>query len=87
MVLAQITYIIALEFFGIAVKAGSSHAVLWLAAVFLFFVPQELVVRYLNQLMLPEGGVYEWARTMPPASWWRGICGSRLSYWSLSTVL
>jgi amino acid transporter len=61
-VLAQITYIITLEFFGTAVKAGSSHAVLWVAAVFLFFVPQALVVRYLNQLMPLEGGLYEWAR-------------------------
>jgi len=61
-VLAQIAYIITLEFFGTAVKAGSSHAFLWLAAVFLFFVPQALVVRYLNQLMPLEGGLYEWAR-------------------------
>jgi glutamate:GABA antiporter len=61
-VLAQITYIITLEFFGTAVKAGSSHATLWLAAVLLFFVPQALVVRYLNQVMPLEGGLYEWAR-------------------------
>lgn len=62
LVLAQITYIITLEFFGTAVKAGSSHAALWLAAVCLFFVPQALVVRYLNRLMPLEGGLYEWAR-------------------------
>jgi glutamate:GABA antiporter len=61
-VLAQITYIITLEFFGTAVKAGSSHAFLWLVAVVLFFFPQALVVRYLNQLMPLEGGLYEWAR-------------------------
>ena len=61
-VLAQITYIITLEFFGTAVKAELSHAVLWLAAVCLFFVPQALVVRYLNRLMPLEGGLYEWAR-------------------------
>ena len=61
-VLAQITYVVTLEFFGTAVKAGSSHAVLWLAAILLFFVPQALVVRYLNQLMPLEGGLYEWAR-------------------------
>jgi len=61
-VLAQITYIVTLEFFGTAVKAGSSHAVLWLTAIALFFVPQALVVTYLNQLMPLEGGLYEWAR-------------------------
>ncbi|HKV79617.1 MAG TPA: APC family permease, partial [Candidatus Sulfotelmatobacter sp.] len=62
-VLAQITYIITLEFFGTAVKAGSSHAFLWIAAIFLFFVPQAIVVRYLNQLLPLEGGLYEWARS------------------------
>jgi amino acid transporter len=61
-VLAQIAYVVTLEFFGTAVKAGSSHAVLWLAAILLFFIPQALVVRYLNQLMPLEGGLYEWAR-------------------------
>jgi len=61
-VLAQITYMVTLEFFGTAVKAGSSHAVLWLTAIALFFIPQALVVTYLNQLMPLEGGLYEWAR-------------------------
>jgi len=61
-VLAQITYIITLEFFGAAAKAGPSHAVLWLAAIVLFFIPLAFVVSYLNQLMPLEGGLYEWAR-------------------------
>lgn len=61
-VLAQITCIVTLEFFGTAVKAGSSHAALWLTAIALFFVPQALGVTYLNQLMPLEGGLYEWAR-------------------------
>lgn len=60
--LAQITYIITLEFFGAATKAGPSHAILWLTAIALFFVPQAFVVTYLNQLMPLEGGLYEWAR-------------------------
>jgi glutamate:GABA antiporter len=61
-VLAQITYIITLEFFGTATKAGPSHAVLWLAAIALFFVPQAIVVTFLNNLMPLEGGLFEWAR-------------------------
>jgi len=61
-VLAQITYIVTLEFFGTATKAGPSHALLWLAAIALFFIPQAIVVTFLNNLMPLEGGLFEWAR-------------------------
>jgi amino acid transporter len=60
--LAQILIVIVPEFFGTAVKAGPSHAVLWMLAILLFFVPQALVVSHLNRLMPLEGGLYEWAR-------------------------
>ena len=60
--LAQILIVIVPEFFGTAVKAGPSHVVLWLLAIFSFFIPQALVVSHLNRLMPLEGGLYEWAR-------------------------
>jgi glutamate:GABA antiporter len=60
--MAQIAYMITLEFFGAATKAGQSHAVLWLTAIALFFIPLAFVVTYLNNLMPLEGGLYEWAR-------------------------
>jgi glutamate:GABA antiporter len=62
LVLAQLTYIITLEFFGAATKAGPAHAILWIVAIALFFVPQAIVVTYLNDRMPLEGGLYEWAR-------------------------
>ena len=62
LILAQIIIIIVPEFFGTAVKAGSSHVVLWLLAIGLFFIPHALVVAHLNRLMPLEGGLYEWAR-------------------------
>src|SRR5579863_914628 len=62
LILAQILIVIVPEFFGTAVKAGSSHAVLWILAILLFFIPQALVVSHLNRLMPLEGGLYEWAR-------------------------
>jgi glutamate:GABA antiporter len=62
LVLAQILIIIVPEFFGTAVKAGSSHVVLWLLAIVLFFIPHAFVVAHLNRLMPLEGGLYEWAR-------------------------
>jgi amino acid transporter len=60
--LAQILIVIVPEFFGTAVKAGPAHVVLWVLAIFLFFIPQALVVAHLNRLMPLEGGLYEWAR-------------------------
>jgi glutamate:GABA antiporter len=60
--LAQILIVMVPEFFGTAVKAGPAHGVLWLLAIFLFFIPQALVVSHLNRLMPLEGGLYEWAR-------------------------
>src|SRR5215475_14148799 len=60
--LAQITYMITLEFFGAATKAGPAHAVLWLAGIAFFFVPLAIVVIFLNDRMPMEGGLYEWAR-------------------------
>lgn len=62
LIFAQVLIVIVPEFFGTAVKAGSAHVVLWLVAIALFFIPQALVVSYLNRLMPLEGGVYEWAR-------------------------
>jgi amino acid transporter len=62
LVLAQILLVIVPDFFGTAVKAGSSHVVLWLAAMLLFFIPLALIVAHLNRLMPLEGGLYEWAR-------------------------
>ena len=60
--LAQITYMITLEFFGAATKAGPAHAVLWLAGIAFFFVPLAIVVIFLNDRMPIEGGPYEWVR-------------------------
>ena len=60
--LAQILIVMVPEFFGTAVKAGPAHGVLWLLAIFSFFIPQALVVSHLNRLMPLEGGLYEWAR-------------------------
>jgi len=60
--LAQVAYMITLEFFGAATKAGSSHAVFWLTGIVLFFIPLAIVVIFLNDRMPLEGGLYEWAR-------------------------
>jgi glutamate:GABA antiporter len=62
LVMAQVLFVIVLDFFGTAAKAGSAHVVFWLVAFVLFFVPLAMVVAHLNRLMPLEGGLYEWAR-------------------------
>jgi amino acid transporter len=62
LVFASILLVVVPDFFGSAVKAGPAHVLLWLLAIALFFLPQALVVSFLNQRLPMEGGLYEWAR-------------------------
>jgi len=62
LVLTQILFIVGLPWVGVAAKQGPSHAVLWLLAALLFYVPSAFVVIYLNRMMPLEGGVYQWAK-------------------------
>ena len=60
--LTQILFIIGLTWIGVAGTLGSSHVVMWLLAMLLFYLPMTAVVIYLNQLMPLEGGLYQWAK-------------------------
>src|SRR5436305_15335807 len=62
LVLAQVVFIMGLSWVGVAGKLGSSHLVLWLLAIGLFYLPSAAVVIYLNRLMPLEGGLYQWAK-------------------------
>ena len=62
LVLAQILFVVGLTNFGNAAKLGPSHAVFWLTAMVLFYIPQALVVIHLNRWRPLEGGLYQWAR-------------------------
>jgi len=62
LVLTQILFIVGLTWIGVAGKLGSSHAVFWLVAIALFYLPSAAVVIYLNRLMPLEGGLYQWAK-------------------------
>lgn len=59
---AAILLVVIPDFFGTAVKAGPAHVLLWCFAIALFFIPQALVVKHLNERLPIEGGLYEWAR-------------------------
>ena len=62
LVLTQILFIVGLGWVGTAAKLGPSHVVLWLLAIFLFYLPSAVAVIYLNRLMPLEGGLYQWAK-------------------------
>ncbi len=62
LILTQILYIVGLGWVGTAAKLGPSHAVFWVLAVILFYLPTALVVIYLNRMMPLEGGLYQWAK-------------------------
>jgi amino acid transporter len=61
LVLTQILFVVGLTNFGFAAKLGASHAVFWLTAIVLFYIPQAMVVIHLNRWRPLEGGLYQWA--------------------------
>ena len=61
LVLTQILFVVGLSNFGNSAKLGASHAVFWLAAIVLFYIPQAMVVIHLNRWRPLEGGLYQWA--------------------------
>lgn len=63
LVLAQVLCVVGSTWVGVAAKLGRAHAVFWLAAISLFYVPLAVVVIRLNRLMPLEGGLYQWAKT------------------------
>jgi amino acid transporter len=60
--LTQVLFVVGLTWVGTAGKLGPSHAVFWMLAIVLFYIPSAIVVIYLNRLMPLEGGLYQWAR-------------------------
>jgi len=62
LVLSQMLYITGLQWIGTAGKMGSAHAMYWIPAVLLFYIPSGMVVVHLNREMPLEGGLYQWAK-------------------------
>ena len=60
--LTQVLFIVGLPWVGVAAKQGTSHVVLWLTAIVLFYLPSAAVVIHLNRAMPLEGGLYQWAK-------------------------
>jgi amino acid transporter len=62
LVLMQVVLIFSLAWTGFAAKQGSTHVMLWLIAVFAFYLPLAAVVMKLSRTIPEEGGVYQWVK-------------------------
>ena len=69
LVLTQILCVVGSAWVGVAAGLGRAQAVVWLAAMALFYVPMAVSVFYLNREMPLEGGLYVWARRAFGDSW------------------
>jgi amino acid transporter len=69
LILAQILNVVGSSWVGVASKLGKAHAVFWMSAMLLFYVPLALVVIYLNRVLPLEGGLYQWAKEAFGAFW------------------
>ncbi len=63
LVLTQILTVVGSAWVGIAAGLGRAQAVVWIAAMLMFYLPMAVSVYYLNREMPLEGGLYVWART------------------------
>ena len=69
LVLTQILCVGGSSWVGVAAGLGRAQAVVWIAAMALFYVPMGVSVFYLNREMPLEGGLYVWARTAFGDAW------------------
>src|SRR3984957_14908120 len=69
LVFAQVLNVVGSFWVGVAAKLGKAHAVFWVLAMLLFYVPLALVVIYLNRVLPMEGGLYQWAKQAFGAFW------------------
>lgn len=62
LILAQILCVVGSSWVGVAAGLGRAHALVWIAAMLLFYFPMAAAVVCLNRQMPLEGGLYVWAR-------------------------
>ncbi len=62
LVLAQILCVVGSSWVGVAARLGRAHAVFWVIAICLFYLPLAAVVIFLSRRIPLEGGLYRWAQ-------------------------
>ena len=69
LVLTQVLCVVGSSWVGVAAGLGRAQAVVWIAAMALFYLPMGVSVYFLNREMPLEGGLYVWARTAFGDAW------------------
>jgi amino acid transporter len=69
LVLTQILCVVGSAWVGVAAGLGRAQALVWIAAMALFYLPMAVSVYYLNREMPLEGGLYVWARRAFGDAW------------------
>ena len=77
LVLAQVLCVVGSGWVGVAAELGRAQALIWVAAMLLFYFPMAVVVIGLNRIMPLEGGLYVWAHRA------FGGLGGFLTAWNL----
>jgi amino acid transporter len=77
LVLTQVLTVVGSSWVGVAAGLGRAQAVVWMAAMVLFYLPMAVSVFYLNREMPLEGGLYVWARNA------FGDAGGFMTAWNL----
>jgi glutamate:GABA antiporter len=77
LVLTQVLCVVGSSWVGIAAGLGRAQALMWIAAMILFYLPMAVSVIYLNREMPLEGGLYIWARNA------FGDLGGFMTAWNL----
>jgi glutamate:GABA antiporter len=62
LVLMQVLVVLGIGWIGYAAKQGSTHVILWIAAILGFYVPLAAVVVFLSRAIPLEGGMYQWLK-------------------------
>ncbi len=58
----QIVLVVGVNWSAIAAREGSTHPLIWIFGILLFFLPQVWVVTWCARVWPLEGGVYQWTR-------------------------
>src|ERR1044072_564581 len=62
LVLTQVVFVVGTFWVGWAARLGHEQNVFWILAIVTFYLPLAAAVIFLNRMMPPDGGLYQWSK-------------------------